>query len=224
LKSFAATGISPLNQDVILQRYKEQRERQLREDSSSSTALSSSDWRKINRLISSRVREQATRTDRKISATVHSLQVQVELLTHENKGLREAIATEKKQKKKSYDLDLQQRQEYYGGAVFWSPRKIREARARQVVIERKERDLQLQKEERARVGAANKALKHQPAEEKRVAREEREKEREQERERTTTKTTTKTTQLLRKRGRPALQPHEIPIQRPTKHTREMVGS
>ncbi|KAK1918658.1 hypothetical protein P3342_001707 [Pyrenophora teres f. teres] len=31
--------------------------------------------------------------------------------------------------KQSYKLDLQQRQEYHGGAVFWSPRKIREARA-----------------------------------------------------------------------------------------------
>ncbi|KAF1345015.1 hypothetical protein EJ07DRAFT_121660, partial [Lizonia empirigonia] len=30
-----------------------------------------------------------------------------------------------------YPLDLQQRQEYHGGAVFWSPRKLREARARE---------------------------------------------------------------------------------------------
>ncbi|KAL7772888.1 hypothetical protein CFE70_002851 [Pyrenophora teres f. teres 0-1] len=37
------------------------------------------------------------------------------------------------------------RQEYYGGAVYWSPRKLREARAREAVRERDEAEEKLQK-------------------------------------------------------------------------------
>ncbi|KAI1522067.1 hypothetical protein PtrSN001C_011989, partial [Pyrenophora tritici-repentis] len=57
-------------------------------------------------------------------------------------GLEEALQHKKKHKKKGKALDLQQRQEYHGGSVFWSPRKIREARAR----ERDEAQLQRQVE------------------------------------------------------------------------------
>jgi hypothetical protein len=48
----------------------------------------------------------------------HHLQVQNELITQENRGLREAAQTRKKHKKKGVPLDLQQRQEYHGGAVL----------------------------------------------------------------------------------------------------------
>ncbi|KAI1571037.1 ZntA Cation transport ATPase, partial [Pyrenophora tritici-repentis] len=50
-----------------------------------------------------------------------------------------------KHKKKGKALDLQQRQEYHGGSVFWSPRKLREARAREAVRERDETEEKLQK-------------------------------------------------------------------------------
>ncbi|KAI1678095.1 DUF1682 containing protein [Pyrenophora tritici-repentis] len=49
------------------------------------------------------------------------------------------------QAKKGKALDLQQRQEYHGGSVFWSPRKLREARAREAVRERDETEEKLQK-------------------------------------------------------------------------------
>ncbi|KAI2484808.1 DUF1682 multi-domain protein [Pyrenophora tritici-repentis] len=61
-----------------------------------------------------------------------------ELLKHKNEGLKEALQHKQKHKKKSKVLDLQQRQEYHGGSVFWSPRKLREARAREAVRERDE--------------------------------------------------------------------------------------
>ncbi|KAI1670731.1 hypothetical protein L13192_06247, partial [Pyrenophora tritici-repentis] len=47
--------------------------------------------------------------------------------------------------KKGKALNLQQRQEYHGGSVFWSPRKLREARAREAVRERDETEEKLQK-------------------------------------------------------------------------------
>jgi hypothetical protein len=42
-------------------------------------------------------------------------------------------------------LYLQQRQEYHCGAVHWSPRTLREARAREAVRERDETEEKLQK-------------------------------------------------------------------------------
>jgi hypothetical protein len=71
--------------------------------------------------------------------------VQYELLKHENEGLKEALQHKQKHKKKSKALNLQQRQEYHGGAVHWSPRKLREARAREAVRERDETEEKLQK-------------------------------------------------------------------------------
>jgi hypothetical protein len=67
---------------------------------------------------------------RQLEASFHSLQTHNELFHLENGELRHAIASKQKHKKKGYKLDLQQREEYHGGAVFWSPRKLREARAR----------------------------------------------------------------------------------------------
>ena len=42
-----------------------------------------------------------------MSSALHSLQVKNELLHHENKGLRDALTTKKKHKKKSNTIDLQ---------------------------------------------------------------------------------------------------------------------
>ena len=58
-------------------------------------------------------------------------------------GMKEALSIKEKRKKKGRALDLQQRQEYHGGAVFWSPRKIREARVRQSVRKQEEKEQQL---------------------------------------------------------------------------------
>ncbi|KAI1572927.1 Acetyltransf-7 multi-domain protein, partial [Pyrenophora tritici-repentis] len=82
---------------------------------------------------------------RKLRSSVHHLSVQYELLKHENEGLKEALQHKKKHRKKGKALDLQQRQEYHGGSVFWSPRKLREARAREAVRERDETEEKLQK-------------------------------------------------------------------------------
>ncbi|KAI1689714.1 hypothetical protein KJE20_02892 [Pyrenophora tritici-repentis] len=82
---------------------------------------------------------------RKLRSSVHHLSVQNELLKHENEGLKEALQHKKKHRKKGKALDLQQRQEYHGGSVFWSPRKLREARAREAVRERDETEEKLPK-------------------------------------------------------------------------------
>ncbi|KAF1935980.1 hypothetical protein EJ02DRAFT_360224, partial [Clathrospora elynae] len=77
----------------------------------------------------------------------------------------------KKHKKKGKALDLQQRQEYHGGAVFWSPRKMREAYARETVRQRDEAEEKLQKAKTKELREAAKLLKKREAEGRRVERE-----------------------------------------------------
>jgi hypothetical protein len=99
------------------------------------------------------------------------LQVQNELLNHENQGLRAALVTKRKNTKKSKPLDLQQRQEYHGGAVFWSPCKVREARVRESVKQCEDKVEKLWKAETKELRAAASLYKKKMAEEARVLRE-----------------------------------------------------
>jgi hypothetical protein len=140
-KSFKATGIWPMDANVILRRFASTPEA----ERSSSSKLSEHDWRKLDQLVRAAVRDTQQTESRKLRSSLHHISVQNELLQHENKGLREALSHKQRHKKKSKPLDLQQRQEYHGGAVFWSPRKLREARARETVRERDEIEQKLQK-------------------------------------------------------------------------------
>jgi hypothetical protein len=101
LKSFEATGIFPLNQDVILQQFNHQ------SMEGSSSRLIGSDWRKMDRLVVSAVNSKDSSEAKKLRRTVHNLQGQNELLNHELKGAKKALKTKKKQQKKSKPLDLQ---------------------------------------------------------------------------------------------------------------------
>ena len=141
LKAFEATGIWPMDANVILRRFASTPEA----ERSSSSGLSDYDWRKLDRLVRAAVNDSHQNEARKLRSSVHHLSVQYELLQHENEGLKEALQHKKKHKKKGKALDLQQRQEYHGGAVHWSPRKLREARAREAVRERDEMEEKLQK-------------------------------------------------------------------------------
>ena len=129
LKSFEATGIWPTDRDVILDRFKTTPQ----EERSASSRLSPSDWQQLKQLVREAAKDGAEDGVKKLSAPLHHLQVQNELLRHENDGLREALSHKQRHKGKGKALDLQQRKEYHGGAVFWSPRKFREARAREAV-------------------------------------------------------------------------------------------
>jgi hypothetical protein len=105
------------------------------------------------------VKDTAAVKSKQLSESLHSLQVQNELLHHENDGLRAALTTKRKQRVKSKRLDLQQRKEFHGGAVFWSPRKIREARTREKVNLQEEALRRQQKAEQKEIKAAATAYK-----------------------------------------------------------------
>ncbi|KAF2025326.1 hypothetical protein EK21DRAFT_15837, partial [Setomelanomma holmii] len=107
----------------------------------------------------------------KITQQFHHVQVENELLKGENERLQEALKLKKKRKKKGKVLDLQQREEYHGGAVLWSPRKLREAQWRRRVTQQEEEQEKLQKAEMRELKAQAALFKKKQAEQKRVERE-----------------------------------------------------
>jgi hypothetical protein len=128
LKSFQATGVWPMNADIILQRFNNRTSEQ-DEDSKLGQHGDGDSWRELRKIFDTAVADNAKVEAQQLKASLHSLQTQNKLLHHKNNGLTCAIKAKKKHKTKSKTMDLQQRKEYHGGAVFWSPRKLRKARA-----------------------------------------------------------------------------------------------
>jgi hypothetical protein len=168
LQFFEATGILLMEPDVILNWI--QRE-ESRDSKGQSSALKDGDWREMECLVRSAVKNNAAQESKTLSQTLHLVQVQNKLLHYENSGLREALNTRKKHKKRGKPLGLQHCKEYHSGAVFWSPRRIREARAREAVKQQEEHEEQLAKANRKELQAAAKLLQEKEAEERRIARE-----------------------------------------------------
>ncbi|RAQ99893.1 pogo transposable element [Stemphylium lycopersici] len=131
-KSFEATGISPLDPGVILKRFTTVQADTSRPNSSgsSSSVLSASDWRKIERLLRQAGDDIYDENSKKLSQTIHTISAKNQLLQHENNSLREALSNEKRRRQRGKALLLEPPADYDGGAVFWSPNKVAEARDR----------------------------------------------------------------------------------------------
>jgi hypothetical protein len=166
LKAFEATGIWPMDANVILRRFGSTPE----PERISSSGLSDHDWRKLDRLVRAAVNDSHQYEARKLRSSVHYLSVQHELLKHEKEALKKALQHKKKHKKNGKALDLQQRQEYHGGAVHCSPRKLREARAREAVRERDEMEEKLEKARAKKQREEARLQRQVKLEEKRVER------------------------------------------------------
>jgi hypothetical protein len=106
---------------------------------------------------------------KKLSTLLHHLVNKNKLLTDENEGLRDVLSTKKKHNKKGKVLDLQQREEYHGGAIFWSPRKKREAEARDATNRRLADKDKLQKAKMKKLKAANALYNKKLKEQRHVA-------------------------------------------------------
>ncbi len=171
LSSFKHTRISPLDRDVIMKRFTNNQPETTSSRESSTSILSGDDWRKLDRLVRSAVTKQGAVESQKLRSSLHHIAIQNELLQAKIEGLRDALVVKKRHNKKSKVLDLQQREEYHSGAVFWSPRKIREARYRERVQQQLKQDEELQKAETKELKEAARLYKQKIEIEKRVARE-----------------------------------------------------
>jgi hypothetical protein len=169
LKAFEATGLSPLNPEVILKRFNQPAQSGQLSDSDSS-ALSASDWRKTERLLRQVVGDRSDPRAQKLSRAFHSISVQKSLLTHEAQGLMQALVNERQRRKRGKALPLEAEEDYHSRAKFWSPRKVNKARDRLLQQGLEEEQLQHQRAEAARLREVKKQEKLQAAQQKRAAR------------------------------------------------------
>jgi hypothetical protein len=170
LKSFKATGIWPMNADVILKRFSNTPPISDRGQSPSSR-LSPTDWIHMERLIRLAVADKTSKETKQLSGSLHHLQVQNELLHHKCKGLEAALKIRKKRKKHGKALPLGQSGEYHGGAVLFSPRAVQRARDEQAVQQQEEEEEQLQKLQRKKKREEAKLPKQLQVKERREERE-----------------------------------------------------
>jgi hypothetical protein len=137
----ALHGGSSLSTRVsILDRFTSNAPEEQESRESSTSVLSASNWRNLDRLVKASAKNSKSEESKKLSRSFHSISTHIQLLQHEVEGLRQALVVKKNQEARGKPLDLQQRKEYHGGAVIWSPSKVREARARRVVKERDEEE------------------------------------------------------------------------------------
>ncbi|KAF1362955.1 hypothetical protein EJ07DRAFT_163521 [Lizonia empirigonia] len=106
----------------------------------------------------------------KLNQTIHRLSIRSVLAKHENVRLKEALINERQRRKRGKALSLEAEEEYHGGAVFWSPRKVKEARDRQLQQGLEEEELQHQRAEAARLREEQRQEKLQAVQQRRAAR------------------------------------------------------
>jgi len=176
------TGLLPFDPDVVLSELEDKDTimAEPTEDAETSVALDKPSARELRRLAAKVVGKSTKTLDieaRKLINTMESLQAQVELLQHENKGLREAIRLEKNRRQRGKPLknvlfDIDDANE----AIVYSPAKIERARERKAEMDRFQQDKALQKD-------AEKAARKQAAQDKKEAAANRKRLREVEKER-----------------------------------------
>ena len=134
LSSWEKTGLQPFNPEKVLNQIAISRSDTRPSSSSSSTgssALSTTDWRTIRRLMKNVVGDILGSDVRKLSNTLQKLTTENSILTHENEGLRRAVFIEKGRRKRGKPLFELLREDDEVKAMFFSPTKIQHARDQQ---------------------------------------------------------------------------------------------
>jgi hypothetical protein len=122
-RSFEATGVWPLDAEVILQHFNTTTLEQ-DEDTELCKLGDRDSWSDQQFFLDAAVTDKAKAEGKCVAAALHSLQVRNKLLHHKNNGFCTVFTTKQKHKKKSKVLNLQQHKKYHGSTVLWSPCKI----------------------------------------------------------------------------------------------------
>jgi hypothetical protein len=161
------------------------------------------------------VKAQSDKDVKKLCQSLHHISAQNSILHGEIRGLRDSLLVEKRRQKKSFTLQLSKPQEYHGGAVFWSPKKCRQAWDNKAIQQQEAQQVQLQKAERSELQRQARLYKLQVAQEKRVERERLKEVRAKEKAEEAARDAQKAIQLFQKGKRKASQAHKPPTKRQT---------
>lgn len=126
------SGLHPFDPQAVLSQLSTNLEtstsRPTTASSSARSAISSSDWRKLNQMVRDAVGDALNVEGRRILKAVHRLQAENQLLKQQVEGLNEAVRIEKGKKKKKKKTLIQEVREDDGhGVGFFSPMKIKAA-------------------------------------------------------------------------------------------------
>ncbi|KAK2926503.1 hypothetical protein FoTM2_013371 [Fusarium oxysporum f. sp. vasinfectum] len=176
------TGLKPFDPDVVLSQVSKNTDDDSDVESGldDSIALQEPTARELRRLVDHVVKQSSVSSDtgaRKLKRTLESLQAEVELLRHENQGLRETNIREKQRRQRGKALKdyIFDRVDPNSAQVF-SPQKIAQARQKKV-------EMEAQKEEEALQKRTEKALRQKRVEEQKQQVLERKRQREEKKER-----------------------------------------
>ncbi|KAL5585824.1 hypothetical protein FOVSG1_013516 [Fusarium oxysporum f. sp. vasinfectum] len=176
------TGLKPFDPDVVLSQVSKNTDDDSDVESGldDSIALQEPTARELRRLVNHVVKQSSVSSDtgaRKLKRTLESLQAEVELLRHENQGLRETIIHEKQRRQRGKALKdyIFDRVDPNSAQVF-SPQKIAQARQKKI-------EMEAQKEEEALQKRTEKALRQKRVEEQKQLVLERKRQREEKKER-----------------------------------------
>ncbi|KAJ8115409.1 hypothetical protein OPT61_g2929 [Boeremia exigua] len=157
LKSFEATGIAPLQPNVILQRFAKPSPQASDRSRSSSSTYSGEDWLKIETLLCRVAKDESSKELRKVSRSLHYISIQNQLLHHEIAGLKEykqvkQQEAEAEEARKAEMAELRRANKLYKEQVAQERRKqrTREKEERDQVKAKKAEEVAERKAERER--------------------------------------------------------------------------
>ncbi|CEL07079.1 hypothetical protein ASPCAL10244 [Aspergillus calidoustus] len=171
ISSWKTVGIHPFDPEIILKRFSKEPESRPSTSESSRSVLSAEDWKRIENLLRGVVTDVYNENTKKLRLTMHHLSTENILLKLRCEGLETALQNEKKKRQRGKPLQLQLQAPEDGGAVFYSPQKIQQARDLQLEKERAANELKASKELQKVRRQEAKELKQQLLEERKRNRE-----------------------------------------------------
>ncbi|KAF2837490.1 DDE-domain-containing protein [Patellaria atrata CBS 101060] len=133
--SFKKTGISPYNPSEVLQGLAKPERQPVRQiggrpssSESAKSVLSEKDWKRIEKKLETVVADVMHPVVEELKAKFQFLSTSNTILQQQNFGLINALEGEKRQRKRQKSLLQRVISTKNGGAVFWSPQKITQAR------------------------------------------------------------------------------------------------
>ncbi|EED11636.1 conserved hypothetical protein [Talaromyces stipitatus ATCC 10500] len=136
--AFKNTGFYPFNPELAIQRFTQKPEILPSSSESSASIIKAEDWRRISKLVKDAVSNVYEEKAHQLHDTMLHLSTENILLKAQVEGLQRGISNINKRQAKKRTLLLDLPAENEGGAIFFSPSKVQQAR-----------DLQLQKDENA---------------------------------------------------------------------------
>jgi len=158
LKGFQATGVSPMDAVTILKRFNNHPQPH-NKDAEIGEHSEGDSWPELCKILDSAAANKTRIEAKRLSQSLHSLQVNNELLHARNEELQHKLNVIKKRPTQRMVLTTQDGDDWHGGAVFYSPRKLARDRARKVAKLDEAAQLKLQKSRDREATAAATAYK-----------------------------------------------------------------